>query len=209
MPRVFSRAGARFAQTNRHTGCWAVSVLQKTPYPPRSAARAGASQPREIVLGSGIALVGSLAKPPRRLRVVLRDAPALVVQDAEIVLGSGIALVGSLAIPPRRLRVVPHDALASVVQGAEKELGVGIALLGERTKNADRGRVISTLPGTRRLGEQRRACWRWNCRLGRYGGGRLLLLPFTTRSNHESVPRIIDCPPRERPKEALAEQRVG
>src|SRR5207245_2908220 len=50
----------------------------------------------EVELRAGIALLGSLAIPPRRLSVILRHALASRVHNAEVVLGIGKAIFGGL-----------------------------------------------------------------------------------------------------------------
>jgi hypothetical protein len=48
----------------------------------------------EVVLSGGVALLGGLAIPTHRGRVVLRHALAVVEHEREIVLSSGLALFG-------------------------------------------------------------------------------------------------------------------
>jgi hypothetical protein len=67
------------------------------------------------MLSHGEALLGRLAKPARRSRVVLRNTLAVVVHDPEIELSIGDALFGRLAIPTRRSGMVLPHALALVV----------------------------------------------------------------------------------------------
>jgi hypothetical protein len=52
------------------------------------------SRPRE-----GVPLIGRLAIPIQRRRIVLRRAPAVAVHVPEIELSAGVALIGRFAIP--------------------------------------------------------------------------------------------------------------
>jgi hypothetical protein len=63
-------------------------------------------QQAEPELREGMALIGSLAIPFHRLRVVLRHATALIVGESEACLRFCVSLIGSLAISFHRLRVV-------------------------------------------------------------------------------------------------------
>src|SRR6266540_361836 len=65
----------------------------------------GVGEP-EIVLGLGVVLVRSEAKPRHRLAVVLRHAPAAVVEKPEHGLGAGIALGRERTRQPQRGLVV-------------------------------------------------------------------------------------------------------
>jgi hypothetical protein len=65
---------------------------------------------------------------PSRLHKALRDALALVAEDAEVVLRDGIALRGQEPIQPRGLDVVARDALALGVAAAEVALRDRVAL---------------------------------------------------------------------------------
>jgi hypothetical protein len=88
-----------------------------------------------------VVLLGRLV-PGDRLRVILVDAPALLVHQGEVILGVGVALLGRLAVPGDRLRVILVDAPALLVHQGEVILGVGVALLGRLAVPGDRLRVI-------------------------------------------------------------------
>ena len=83
----------------------------------------------EGVLGTGVPMLSSLAKPRRGLSVVLRDSLGVAVYVAEVILSAGVSLPGGLAIPSHGFGVILGDAPAVVVCIAEVVLGFGVSLL--------------------------------------------------------------------------------
>jgi hypothetical protein len=84
----------------------------------------------EVVLGSGVSLLGGEPIPLDGFGIVLRDAFAFVVHEAEVVLGSGVSLLGGEPIPLDGFGIVLRDAFAFVVPEAKVVLGLGESLLG-------------------------------------------------------------------------------
>ncbi len=82
----------------------------------------------KIILGQGVALFGRLAIPLQCLNIVLRHAPAFIVQDSEIVLGNGLTLFGSLVEPFDRFSVVLRDALTRNIHDPKIVLGICVTL---------------------------------------------------------------------------------
>ena len=70
---------------------------------------------------SGSPLLGGLAVPLRRLRIVLGHAFALGIHDAEVELGPGIPLLGKRPEFTQGGGVVLNHAFALVIHGAEEE----------------------------------------------------------------------------------------
>jgi len=57
-------------------------------------------------LGVGVSLLGSFAKPPYGLHLVLRDAFSIDIVKPQVVLGRGMPLLGSVAVPLHGLHLV-------------------------------------------------------------------------------------------------------
>src|ERR1700691_2977260 len=57
----------------------------------------------EVVLRTGISLLGGFAVPANSLGVVFLDALPVVINSSEAVFGERISLVGGLTIPVKRL----------------------------------------------------------------------------------------------------------
>ena len=96
----------------------------------------------EIVLGPVESPVGGLAIPGRRLRIILRHPPAVLVHRAEVVLRPQVALVGGFAVPDGGQGIVLRHPLAGVVQEREIELRVGISLFGGLGVPGDGLRIV-------------------------------------------------------------------
>src|SRR2546427_748291 len=84
----------------------------------------------QVVLGHGIALLGSLAIPLHGLGIVTRHAPAIRIHQPQLGLGWRIALLRRLLIPLGRRLGTRGNALAALVQRTQRVLGAGLALLG-------------------------------------------------------------------------------
>jgi hypothetical protein len=96
----------------------------------------------DIVLSSGLALVGRLPIPTHRSRIILRDTLAVGVHVPEIELCIGIALVGRFLIPAYRSRIVLRHALAYFIHEQKIELSLGVALVGRFAKPSERSRIV-------------------------------------------------------------------
>jgi hypothetical protein len=96
-------------------------------------------------LGIGVPLFGSLAKPLRRLKIVLRHTLTFTVHEPQIVLGIAVPLVGSQAIPLQRLCIVLRHAPTIIVHAPEFELGAVVALVGQLAQKPQGGRVVASV----------------------------------------------------------------
>src|SRR5947208_1000248 len=92
---------------------------------------AGAMIPdSQIELGSGIALVGGLSNPPKRLAIVLGHAFPFGIHQPEIELRQGMILFGRLSVPLGCLCEILQASWGRAVIQSESELRVSIALVG-------------------------------------------------------------------------------
>lgn len=80
-------------------------------------------------LGAGMALLGRLGKPRRRLLVIPLQPDPPVVEKPQVALGGGILLIRRLAVQLRRPQLIQFHAAAHLVAQPQFALGGGIALL--------------------------------------------------------------------------------
>ena len=95
-----------------------------------------------LELRAVVSVVGRLAEPGDRLRVVALDALALGVEQAQVVLGDRIALLRRLAEPLDRLRVVLLHAVAGRVDDGQLDLRLHVALRRGLAQPAHRLRLV-------------------------------------------------------------------
>ncbi len=133
-------------------------------------------------------VLGGKAIPLHGIRIVLGNAPAVVVHDAEVVLGWGVTLLGGQTIPPYRLGIVLRYARAVVVHDAEVVLGSSIALLDQRQPLPVRRGIVLPLVGIHPGLEVRQQTHRpeqYKCQQQTFHGNRSL---------HDAVTHAIPCP---------------